>query len=67
MLPGSGAGPRAEGHGGSGYWKEGARQPGWKATKSGEVPGRKRPLGSSGLFSGRREIDLLFQGLGSLR
>lgn len=41
MLPGSGAGPRAEGHGGSGYWKEGARQPGLKVTKSGEVPGRK--------------------------
>lgn len=42
-----------------------------KATRFGEVPGRKSSqkglLGSSGLFRGRRDIDLLFKGLGFLQ
>ena len=41
MLPGSGAGLRARGQGGNGYWKGGAGQPGSEATKFGRVPGRK--------------------------
>lgn len=41
MLPGSGAGPTAGGHGRNREWKRRASQPGFKARRFGEVPGRK--------------------------
>lgn len=44
MLPGSGAGPRAGGHRGNGYWKGRACQSGVKARRFGEVPDRKSAL-----------------------
>lgn len=44
MLPGFRAGPRAGGHGGNGYWEGRAHQPGFKARRSGEIPGRKSAL-----------------------
>lgn len=42
------------------------RREGLERSQGGSQP-RKRPLGSSGLFSGRRETDLLFEDLGSLQ
>lgn len=70
MLPGSGAGPAAGEHGGNREWKRRASQPGWKARRFGEVPGRKSapkrgPLGVqiSSVIDG--EIDLLFEDFAS--
>lgn len=45
---------------------QGLRREGLEKSQAGSQPG-KRPLGSSGLFSRRREMDLLLEDLGSLR